>query len=38
VLHAFTRDARAARGLLDTGLRVHLIVESGGQRLAADLN
>lgn len=38
VLHAMTADARAARSLLDTGVRVHLLVSSQGVRIAADLN
>jgi hypothetical protein len=29
-LHLLTRDAKACRGLLDTGVRVHLAVRAGG--------
>lgn len=37
-LHVVTKDARAARSLLDTGLRVHLAVEVGGAWALRELN
>ncbi len=38
VLHVTTDDARSARGLLDTAVRVHLVVEVGGRVVLKPLN
>ncbi len=37
-LHLVTRDAKACRGLLDTGVRVHLAVRAGGAWVVTALN
>lgn len=37
-LHVLSEDARALRGLLDTAVRVHLVVEVGGTRVVRALN
>jgi hypothetical protein len=37
-LHVVSRDARACRALLDTGIRAHLAVEAGGKWVVRPLN